>query len=176
MGLQKLDIIDAGHALRVLFTDGSDHRFHAIWLRDNALDKESRDPSNQQRLVSVLDVPPESVIEQAAILANGNAELQFAPDKKKLVFPADWLRQYIYDKQSPKAPGSLTADIQPWDRHLSPELQRASLHDLQESPNSLKNWLAAVSRYGFALVDGLPLESGALLQVVKLFGFVCVFW
>ena len=32
-------------------------RFHAIWLRDNAPDADTRSPSNGQRLIAIADIP-----------------------------------------------------------------------------------------------------------------------
>ena len=39
-------------------TAGADSkRFHAIWLRDNARDTETRAPGNGQRLIALRDIP-----------------------------------------------------------------------------------------------------------------------
>ena len=35
---------------------GNTHRFHALWLRDNALDKDTRSESNGQRLIALTAV------------------------------------------------------------------------------------------------------------------------
>ena len=38
------------------------HRFHALWLRDNARDEKTRSPGNGQRLITILDIPAETRI------------------------------------------------------------------------------------------------------------------
>ena len=43
---------DDGAVLRLHRADAPDLRFHAIWLRDNALDPATRDPRNGQRLIA----------------------------------------------------------------------------------------------------------------------------
>jgi gamma-butyrobetaine dioxygenase len=44
----------------------------------------------------------------------------------------------------------------------------AAAHD----PADLQRWLAAVKAYGFAVMDGLPTDSGSLCKIVDLFGYV----
>ena len=46
---------------------GQQHRFHAIWLRDNAWDAETRSSGNGQRLIALRDVSPETRIAKAEI-------------------------------------------------------------------------------------------------------------
>ena len=36
--LTDADILDGGKAVAITLPDGTAHRFHAIWLRDNAWD------------------------------------------------------------------------------------------------------------------------------------------
>ena len=42
------------------------HRYHAIWLRDNALDPETRSAGNGQRLITLADIPTDVRITVAA--------------------------------------------------------------------------------------------------------------
>src|SRR3546814_6341165 len=46
-----VEVIEGGRAL-ALHGGGSSLRFHAIWLRDNALDAATRSPENGQRLLT----------------------------------------------------------------------------------------------------------------------------
>ena len=47
----QLDILDDGAGISLTDDSGAQRRFHAIWLRDNARDAETRSPSNGQRLI-----------------------------------------------------------------------------------------------------------------------------
>ena len=51
MTLLSAEIIDGGGALRLTWADGATARFHAVWLRDNALDPETRVDWNGERWV-----------------------------------------------------------------------------------------------------------------------------
>ena len=48
-----------GTYLTLETSDGA-HRFHAIWLRDNAQDAATRASGNGQRLITLRDIPPET--------------------------------------------------------------------------------------------------------------------
>ena len=60
-----METLENGAAVRLSWADGTSARFHAIWLRDNALDPETRSPGNGQRLITVLDIPRETTIANA---------------------------------------------------------------------------------------------------------------
>ena len=49
--------IDPSGVFLTLKTPANALRFHAIWLRDNAFDPETRATGNGQRLVALRDIP-----------------------------------------------------------------------------------------------------------------------
>jgi len=63
-----------------------DLRFHAIWLRDNALDPATRDPGNGQRLITLADIPADTRLSSAAI-SGDQVVCTFAPEGKTVAFP-----------------------------------------------------------------------------------------
>ena len=101
MPLAQARVIDDGKAVDLTWTSGERARFHALWLRDNALDPETRSPGNGQRLITVLDIPPDTAISEATITGQGNLSLVFRPENKAVVFPAAWLRVRRYDAPPP---------------------------------------------------------------------------
>ena len=62
MALSRVDVLEGGTGVRAVWEDGSEARFHAIWLRDNAQDAQTRDPGNGQRLISLADIPTEIAV------------------------------------------------------------------------------------------------------------------
>ena len=73
MSYSSVEIIDDGQALSL---DGT--RFHALWLRDNALDAETRSPGNGQRLITLSDIPDSTVVSAATLNGDG-LEVTFLP-------------------------------------------------------------------------------------------------
>ncbi len=160
--------VDPGGAFLTLNTGGALHRFHAIWLRDNALDPDTRSPGNGQRLIAIGDIPSDTSI-SAAQIADGNVSITFSPDGKTVAFPVAWLLENTYDHVG-TASMLLPDCASSWDATLpvpSFDFQAAA-----ENSQVRRNWLATIRRFGFARMTGGRAEPGALFDVVGLFGFV----
>lgn len=146
-------------------------RFHAIWLRDNAQDPETRAPGNGQRLIRIGDVPANTYI--AAAAADGDViTVTFAPENKEVTFSLEWLMAHSYDGAHRFDRGWLLPEQQSWDAGLATSVPVGDFGNLQRNPQDLRDWLAAVRLYGFAKITGGPTENGALLNVAALFGHV----
>ncbi|MGI9369045.1 MAG: 2-trimethylaminoethylphosphonate dioxygenase [Ruegeria sp.] len=153
----------------VEFNDDTCARFHAIWLRDNALDPETRAAGNGQRLITIGDIPAETAISAAKIM-NDHLQVTFQPENKTVTFPSDWLYDHIYDRDQSRQAGWTAPGITTWQRGLdAPSADWAKVHAY---PATKRNWLAAISEFGFAKLTNGPIEPESLLKVVDLFGFV----
>ena len=150
---------------------GRDMRFHAIWLRDNAPDPATRSPQNGQRMISVTDIPLDLAI-HAAWLADGQVTIRFSDREEDVSFAPDWLAAHSYDHAPSPGGFRLASDIETWDQGLGNAIPAASLDALQTSPDTLRGWLQGLNRLGVARVTDGPVESGALLDVAALFGYV----
>jgi [2-(trimethylamino)ethyl]phosphonate dioxygenase len=170
--LNKAIVNEAGSEVELYWRDGTQARFHAMWLRDNALDDKTRSAGNGQRLVTILAVPAATKI-SAAEIASGGLRLSFAPEGKTVEFSADWLHTHRYDRDAPQVIAWTGPAIMRWiGADMQKNVPRAKLSDMQQNPATLARWLGAVERFGLAVVEGLPTASGALCDIVKLFGFV----
>ena len=169
--LRSGESIDGGAATALTWDDGLTARFHAIWLRDNALDPETRDPGNGQRLVTLGDLPA-ATRAQAVSCDDGDLRVTFAPEGKSVIFPAAWLRARIYDHGDRQHPGWLAPAITPFDGRLDAATVTDDMGRLTAERDRLCRWLGHLRRYGLARLTGGTVESGALLKVIALFGFV----
>ncbi|MBI1777890.1 MAG: gamma-butyrobetaine dioxygenase [Proteobacteria bacterium] len=166
------EIIEDGRAVRLAWQDGRITRFHAIWLRDNARDAETRSPGNGQRLITISDIPPGTTIADARITPAADLALRFLPERKEVEFPASWLAQRIYDRAPRNRLGWTPSGLTRWDSRLQPELPTVRYGEVRSSRKALGRWLGDVRRYGFALMTGVPQASGQLIEVAELFGYV----
>lgn len=163
---------DEGQVIELEWRDGSRARFHAMWLRDNALDDKTRSAGNGQRLITILDIPADTRI-GAAMIKAGALEVGFVPEGKTVTFPAAWLRDHAYDRAETRQPGWTGETVQRWTKAtMQDRVPRASLAAASRDRSVLRQWLAAVRVYGFAVMDGVPAESGALCKVSDLFGYI----
>jgi len=168
--MSNLSLSSNGQELR-LTIEGRTLRFHAIWLRDNAWDKETRSSTNGQRLIALRDIPAGTKITVAEIKGN-TLEITFAPEEKTISYDINWLLQNGYDRPSPATPGWVSPDIETWDANLNDSVPIADFDTLQNNPVALHEWLRAFARYGFGKINNGLVEDGALFKVVDLFGFV----
>ncbi|WP_337091977.1 gamma-butyrobetaine dioxygenase [Mesorhizobium argentiipisi] len=123
-------------------------------------------------MITILDIPAETRI-GAAEIKDGALEVTFAPEGKTVSFPSSWLRAHAYDRKEARQPGWTGSDIERWTKAtMQNSVPRAAYADASRDSNVLRQWLAAVRSFGFAIMDGLPAESGALCKVADLFGYI----
>ena len=168
----RVEVIEDGAALCLSQEDGRGLRFHAIWLRDNAPDPATRSPDNGQRLIVIGDIPPATRIACAVLDAANRLTVTFTPENKTVEFPLAWLTAQAYDRTPAREAGWLPPSCETWDSAFEARLPRLDLARAKRDPQALTTWLAGVRRFGFAIMTGGPVESGALLEVASLFGFV----
>jgi gamma-butyrobetaine dioxygenase len=163
-------VIGDGAAVEVTL-GGQPRRFHALWLRDNAQDGETRNAGNGQRLITILDIPADTRIAEAK-LGEGVLNVRFVPEGKTVAYDTAWLAAHAYDQSGPVVKGWTSPEITRWDRSMQTQVPVASFSDVEASRAALGRWLAAVRRLGFAVMTGAPTESGTLCRIAELFGFV----
>lgn len=168
--MTTLDIDPKGDVLALKTADET-LRFHAIWLRDNALDPETRAPGNGQRMIALRDIPAETTIGSAAL--EGDAiSVRFLPEQKTVSFPLQWLMDNAYDRADTPDRGWHGEGIVLWDSALGQNVPNARLDALEADDQARLAWLEAIGQYGFAKITGGPVSEGALFRVVDLFGHV----
>jgi gamma-butyrobetaine dioxygenase len=163
-------LLDGGLAVEVML-GGTPRRFHAIWLRDNAQDPATRDPSNGQRLVTLLDIPRETRIEEVSWIGRA-LSVRFEPEGRVVEFEPGWLLANAYDKSLPVGEAWTGPDVTRWDSQLAGRLAAARYDEVCADDGVRLRWLQALRRYGFARLTGAPIHEDVACDVVGLFGYV----
>ena len=164
---------DDGQCLTLTdYGTGASARFHAVWLRDNAWDEATRSVGNGQRLITLADIPADLAITGFAVNAAG-LHITFSNEVAPITYDPRWLMDNRYDRTWP-APtrGWVPPGISCWDSALGNALPTSRLGDLQQDEAALRDWLGDLVTYGLAHLSGGPVEDGALMKVVDLFGYV----
>ena len=145
-------------------------RFHAIWLRDNAQDDETRDQTNGQRLIALKEIPSETWVSDARVDAD-SLVITFKPENKVIRYDFEWLMENNYDEVKNLKRGWISQDHETWDADLAfvPSCDFDKL--IKRNILTLK-WLANVRKYGFGKITNGPITEGALFKVIELFGYV----
>ena len=170
---KSINITDSGKTIILQRSNGSKVRFHATWLRDNALDSKTRDANSGQRLITLSEIPINTYIESATIDESGkNIFLTFLPEKKKISFSASWLEEHAYDTKRSNIKGWITSGLKTWGKDMSESIPNIDYKSAKSDKTLLLQWLKSLYRYGFAKMTGGKIESGALIHIANLFGYV----
>ena len=93
--IHRLEIINIpvpGATLRVNWTDGFEHEFHALWLRENSQEPEFRDPATGMRIQQASALSVDLSISTAHLSADEHLVLTFS-DSHSCTFKAAYLYQ-----------------------------------------------------------------------------------
>jgi gamma-butyrobetaine dioxygenase len=146
--------------VQIEWEDGSRSRFAAVWLRDNCPCPECLHPGTHERLLDTADL--DDTAPASARLVDGHVEIVWAASGHVSRYPTSWLR-------APRAPRRARTL---WRADVGARLPHAQYDDVAADDVALRDWLAAVDEYGFALLRGGPCEDGTVVRVAELFGYV----
>ena len=169
--MASVTLLENGNGISLESKGGQSARFHAIWLRDNAWDEETRSSGNGQRLITLGDIPTDTKISDAEI-KSGKLELTFQPENKTISYDIDWLLAHSYDGEKDTAQGWTSPGVEPWDSDLMDNVPTGDFEQVHDNKDALRDWLGKVARYGFGKLVNGPAEDGSLMKVVDLFGYV----
>ena len=170
---KSVKIIDNGKSIILQRPDGSALRYHSTWLRDNALDPKTRDIKNGQRLITLSDIPIDTCVKSAILDDKGeNISLTFSPESKKVSFSASWLETYAYDVEKKSLKGWISPDLKVWNSDMIKNIPNIDYKTAKSNNILLLKWMKSLHKYGFAKISGGNKESGAIIQIANLIGYI----
>jgi len=170
---KSVKIIDNGKSIILQRADGSTLRYHSTWLRDNALDPKTRDIKNGQRLITLSDIPIDTCVKSANLDNKGeNISLTFSPESKKVSFSTSWLEMHAYDVNKNFLKGWISPDLKIWKSNMSQNIPNIDYKTAKSDKTLLLKWMKSLHKYGFAKITGGDKESGAIIKVANLIGFI----
>jgi alpha-ketoglutarate-dependent taurine dioxygenase len=155
--------------LTVEWADGTVGEFDSLWLRDNCPDDRSSD--NGQRLVDIVDLPPDPRIRSAG-LHDSVVSVQWEDEARHVAFDLNWLALQA-GRSSVPAPGD---GVRTWLEGAALDASRdfawRALPLLREDVGVRASWLAQLLQAGIAFVTDVPCNDQAVLEVAGLFGCI----
>ena len=156
-----LAVQNRASSLALAWSDGATAELPAIWLRDNSPAPGARH-ANGQKLFDITDIDP--TIHIVAAAAQGGRVAMTFSDGHEAEFEGAWLHRHALPRRVP--PRRL------WGADLGRNLPVHEHAAVVADAAARRAWLADIAELGFALLRGVPVESGALLGVAELFGHV----
>lgn len=148
-------------SLALAWSDGATAEVPAIWLRDNSPAPSARH-ANGQKLFDITEIDP-TVHLVAAHAVGGEVSVTFS-DGHEATYAGDWLHRHAVPRRSPLR--------RLWGAELGRALPTHDHEAVARDDGARRAWLADIADLGFALLRGVPTESGSLLGVAELFGHV----
>ena len=170
---KSVKIINSGKAILLSRKNGISLRYHSTWLRDNALDSQTRDGKNGQRLITVSDVPVKTYIKSARFDKKGKEIIiNFLPKKKQVKFSTSWLKSHAYDKKQLGSKVWINPDLKIWSKNSLKRIPIINYKTAKSNKKLLINWLKSLNSFGFAKITGCEKKTGTVIKIAKLFGYV----
>ena len=157
-------------ALLIEWQDGHVSEFSSIWLRDNS--PADRDPANGQRLVDIVELPPDPRIESAT-LQPGTVLVQWEADAQAACFDLSWLARHVSGGDSHYAAQfGARAWLQGASLDASKDFAWVTLEEMRVNPAARLAWLGRLLKDGMAFMRDVPCETGTILQAIEPIGHV----
>ena len=170
---KSVKVIDAGKSIILQRPDGSTLRYHSTWLRDNSLDSKTRDSKNGQRLITLSDIPKDTLIKSAILDNKGeNISLTFFPESKKISFSSNWLEKYAYDVEEKILKGWVSPILKVWKSNILKNIPTINYKTAKSDSVLLLKWMKLLHEYGFAKITGGTKESGEIIKIANLIGYI----
>jgi trimethyllysine dioxygenase len=154
--------------LTITWDDGQTSDYPWIWLRDHSHDEQTLHPVTQQRNLHTASVDRD--LTAIGTKVNGDElQVEWAGDPQPSSLPVGFLAKY----RKPRAATARLA-VEPvlWDATMILPTPSTPYEDIMGSDDGLRDWLAKVARFGFALATGTPANSEATEGLARRVGYV----
>ncbi len=155
--------------LTVEWVHGGRSEFASLWLRDNL--GEDRDPHSGQRLIDVMDLPPEPRIRTVSA-ASDTVTIEWVSESRPATFALAWLAAQASSGRAPRP--ELRTRLWPEGARLDArrDFAWATLAAARADPLERLAWLTRLLQDGIAFLSGVPTQEGAILEAMSLIGRV----
>ncbi|MAM59140.1 MAG: taurine catabolism dioxygenase TauD [Salinicola sp.] len=161
--------------LTIDWQDGRRSRYHSIWLRENAADDSTINPTTRERILDLSRLGAWPTIGEAHLETSGAVTLEFLPERRRLSFHPGWLRAHDYDNETAaEDPLVATTHWRGAERSEPTTLDASGWMDAEHDATSidplLEQALEAVIGEGLVRLRNLPVEPGSLDLIARRIG------
>ncbi|XP_054442223.1 gamma-butyrobetaine dioxygenase [Pteronotus mesoamericanus] len=168
--IQKAEVLDGAHLMQILWHDGTESFYPAVWLRDNCQCPNCYLDSAKARkfLVESLDVN----IGIKDVSFDRKRVLITWPNEHYSEFEAEWLKKRCFSQQAREK--LQTELFFPECQYWGSELQLPTLNfgDVLISDEHAYKWLSSLKKVGIVRLTGASNKRGEVLKLGKRIGFL----
>ncbi|XP_069325829.1 gamma-butyrobetaine dioxygenase [Eulemur rufifrons] len=168
--IQKAEALDGPHLMQILWDDGAESLYPAVWLRDNCQCSDCYLDSAKARklLFEALDV---NIGIEALTFDRRKVYITW-PDEHYSEFEADWLKKRCFSQQ---ARAQLQQELfLPECQYWGSELQLPTLdfEDVLRNDEHAYKWLSTLKKVGIVRLTGASDKRGEVSKLGKRIGFL----
>ncbi|MEK9860854.1 MAG: TauD/TfdA family dioxygenase, partial [Alphaproteobacteria bacterium] len=115
------------------------------------------------------DIPEAITITKAEVL-DDRVKITFSDRDLAVTYDASWLEENAYDRGHGHCALWFNPSLSLWDGEA--RLPEGDYHQVMTQDVAKRDWLDGLASFGFAKLSGGPVESGALIDVAEIFGYV----
>lgn len=141
--------------VRVAWADGTEGRFHYIWLRDNCASPECIDPDSHERTYDLPAIPTDVHPVSVAVTGEGALRVVWSDDDHESVYHPGWLRRFCYS-DADNRPVEYAHET--WNSALAERMPVFDGPAVLADDDARYDYLHAVIRYGIALLRDVPTD------------------
>ncbi|CAI9153369.1 unnamed protein product [Rangifer tarandus platyrhynchus] len=168
--IQKAEVLGGAHLMRIIWQDGADSIYPAVWLRDNCQCPDCYLDSAKARklLIEALDV------------YIGIKDLMFDKKKVHIMWPndhyseykADWLKKRCFSQQARERLQKelFLPECQYWGSEF--QLPTLDFEDVLKDDEHAYRWLSSLKKVGIVRLTGAADKRGEVLKLGKRIGFL----
>jgi len=101
-----------------------------------------------------------------------NISLTFFPESKKVSFSSNWLEKYAYDVEEKILKGWISSTLKVWKSNISKNIPTIDYKTAKSDSVLLLKWMKSLHEYGFVKITGGEKESGEIIQIANLIGYI----
>lgn len=168
--IQKAEVLDGAHLMQILWHDGAESLYPAVWLRDNCQCPDCYLDSAKARklLVEALDV---NIVIKGLTFDRRKVCITW-PNEHCSEFESDWLKKRCFSQQArEKLQRELFfPECQYWGAEL--QLPTLDFEDVLKNDEHAYQWLSSLKKVGIVRLTGASDKRGQVLKLGKRIGFL----
>ncbi|XP_057603309.1 gamma-butyrobetaine dioxygenase [Hippopotamus amphibius kiboko] len=168
--IQKAEALDGARLMRILWEDGAESVYPAVWLRDNCQCPDCYLDSAKARklLIEALDV---NVGIKGLTFDRKKVHIKW-PNDHYSEYEADWLKKRCFSQQArEKLQRELfLPECQYWDSEF--QLPTLDFEDVLKDDEQAYRWLSSLKKVGIVRLTGAADKRGEILKLGKRIGFL----
>lgn len=159
------------HRLIVCYNDGIEDQFPYVWLRDNCQCSACYEPVAINRIVNMCEFSHDIMPVTTEVTDEGNYLIEWQ-DGHVSCFTEEWLKRRSFSDYARRRRGDRWRFEETlWGADMAKEFPKADFRAIMSDPYAQLDWLHNLAKFGFVLVQNVPVEEGHVPALQDLVAF-----